>query len=817
MRKGVTILARGGLDVELRQNPDMMKKQAGFSELIMRRAMAILLLLAGVLSAQETPVSWTVKSPAQVTANVTFTLDVTVAIDPPYHIYGLDPQETGESTAFSSPPPDDRVTVTGEPSPSRPASLHDDEFGKYTYWENEVTFKVSVRVNGAEASEKLTFDLVMDYMACTEEGCLPPMALTRQITVAVAKGEAASDPPAVDPIGAGEFGVIPADPAEQAYPVTLKGGSVGEVKDGRFDAKVTVSMAPPYHIYGFGDSEESTTLSVVGTAGVARAGDPTADRTPKDYADEYNSYTYWDGDVTLTLPLRIVRATAGEAIKFKLRVAHLACDATGCLQPKNLELDLEVTSPDQVDAPSSTFDGDATPGQQVDLLIPIGAAGATAGETIPGSKVRFSKDHLAAAGDGVVEAMGDGLALRVPVLVHENLADGEALALEGYVELASGRIPFTVAGAVSQPITAFILLAAVAALFALLTPCVFPMIPITISFFTKQAESAPYPPVTMGAVYCIGIVFSFTAIGVLFTLALGPGGAIAFAQSRVTLGLIALLFIVFALSLFGMFELQLPASVMNLVGRAQGKGGLIGVLLLGLLFAVTSFACTAPFVGTILAGAAASGSWTRPILGMVVFSGVLAVPFFFLSIFPSRLKSMPRAGSWLNEVKVVMGFVEIAAAFKFLGDMEPTIFTRFLILCVWTVTFSVCGFYLLGLFRLPHDAPKEKVGVLGMVFSLFFLGFGLYCTKGLDGEALSKDIDAYLPDEVVARTPLGRRQAIVKELGLVGGSDRVGYDRAFHYWDKDRGQVVDEAPYEDALAEAKRLGTALFIDFTGYA
>ena len=819
--------------MELGENPDMMKGNPAFSEPIMRRATPILLLLAGVLSAQGNPVSWTVKAPAKVTANETFTVEVQVAIDAPFHIYGLDLQETGQSTAFSASPPDGRVVVTGDPAPSRAASLHDDEYGKYTYWENEVTFQVPVKVKGAEAAENLTFELVMDYMACTSEGCLPPMTLTREITVAASEGEAVAEPPVADPVTSGAFGVIPVDSDEQEYPVTLKGGSVGEIKDGLFAAEVTVSIAAPYHIYGCGgsDSEEVTALSVVGSVGVARAGEPTADKAPKDYADEYTTYTYWDGDVTFTLPLRIVSAAAGEVLKFKLRVAHVACDATSCLQPANLDLDLEVTSPEQVDAPSATLDGEAIPGREVELVIPLAAGTASAGDTIAKGRIRFLNDHLLAAGDGIVEVAGDAQALRLPVLVHENLADGQALDIKGLVDLDSGKVRFTVAGTVSQPITAFILLAAVAALFALLTPCVFPMIPITISFFTKQAESAPYPPVTMGIVYCGGIVLSFTAIGVLFTLALGPGGAIAFAQSRVTLGLIALLFIVFALSLFGMFELRLPASVMNLAGRAQGKGGLIGVLLLGLLFAVTSFACTAPFVGTILAGAAASGAWTRPIVGMVVFSGVLAVPFFFLSIFPSRLKSMPRSGGWLNEVKVVMGFIEIAAAFKFLGDMEPTIFTRFLILCVWTVTFGACGVYLLGLFRLPHDGPKEKVGVLGMVFALFFLSLALYCTKGLDGESLSKDVDAYLPDEVVARTPLGRRQAIVRELGLVGAvhmtdakgtragvvADRVGYDHAFHYWDKDRGQVVDENPYEDAIAEAKRLGTALFIDFTGYA
>ncbi|MAG57034.1 MAG: hypothetical protein CMJ83_12130 [Planctomycetes bacterium] len=261
-----------------------------------------------------------------------------------------------------------------------------------------------------------------------------------------------------------------------------------------------------------------------------------------------------------------------------------------------------------------------------------------------------------------------------------------------------------------------------------------------------------------------------------------------------------------------MFEIQLPQSVMGLIGKAQGRGGLIGVWLLGMLFAVTTFTCTAPFVGTILAGAATSGSWTRPVVGMLAFSGVLAFPFFFLSVFPSRLKSMPRAGSWLNEVKVVMGFIELAAAFKFLGDMNSEVFTRYGILCAWVVIFGGCGLYLLGVFRLPHDSPKEKIAVPALMIALLCLGLAVYLTGGLGGATLHPEVEPYLPREVTARTPNGRRLELMKQIGaagFTGGSakidGRVGYDK--HY----------KNDYDGARAEAKRLGVALFIDFTGYA
>lgn len=852
--------------MEFPKKPDMMGGILRFSELSMRHITnpvtiipIVLLILVSGLVGQDNPVSWTVKAPTEVTAGEAFQVEVSVTIEAPYHIYGLGALDTGVPTSFKASN-SKRARVGKTVKPSRDADLHADEFATYSYWENEISFSVPVTIGGTEAEEKHTFDLVMDYMACTNEGCLPPMSLTRTIAVKVKEGKAAPSAPVGGGVSPGPFGVPGL--GDTQHPVRIVSTELSEVEGGQFNVTVEVMIDKPYHIYGFDHEDGPTTFRISGADRLEVIDEPGVDPEPElhEATAEYDTdYWYWEGAVTFVVPVGIDEAKDGEKFSFKLVIDHLACDDKGCLPPRPIEKDLEVTVPEggggdgiveeetgePVDggatdtepgeggpAPKAemgvqaSFDGDPTPGRGIDLLVTLPEGVGTAAAAVKREQLILLRDELAPAGDGVIEASADGLRVRIPVTVKEGLKDQAEIKLRGILKVDGASVKFHVDEVVDQSIAAFLLLAAGAAALALLTPCVFPMIPITVSFFTKQAETSPFPPVTLGTIYSLGIVLSFTAIGVIFTLAMGPQGAIRFAQSPITLGAIAVLFIVFALSLFGMFELQLPSGLMNLVGKAQGKGGLIGVWLLGLLFAVTSFTCTAPFVGTILAGAASSGEWTRPVLGMVVFSGVLAIPFFFLSIFPSRLKSMPRAGSWLNEVKVVMGFIELAAAFKFLGDMDGTLFTRFFILVVWTVVFGACGLYLLGFFRLPHDSPKEKVGVMGMMVGLVFLCLSIYCTKGLSGEPLNKEIDAYLPAEVDERTPIGRRNAIVKQMvalgyGAGGGArkagldGRVGYDDAYVYW-KD-GKVKDENPYESAKAEAKRLGTALFIDFTGFA
>jgi thiol:disulfide interchange protein DsbD len=599
-----------------------------------------------------------------------------------------------------------------------------------------------------------------------------------------------------------------------------------------FDVLVKVTIKAPFHIYGLADAEFVHPTKVLpggGDGRVSSAGKVTASKEPLLKQDDTVSYDYWEEEVTFTVPLK-VKGAAGP-LAFDIQLDHMACTMEFCLPPKVLSSSVKVEvlegdSPVEEEEPVPTKQPEQArpsgpanarflsehiePNESFDFEVELPHDGATAGSAVQPKMLRFEGSSLSASGEGTVVATASGLVLRIPVEVAATgVTEGE-LAFKGTLEVGGNRISFAGTTDVEVPILGFLIIAAVAALFALLTPCVFPMIPITVSFFTKQAETSKASPVAMGFLYALGIVVSFTAIGFFFTLGLGGAGAATFALYWGTQLFIALLFIVFALSLFGLFEIQLPESVMNLVGRAQGKGGALGVWLLGTLFAVTTFTCTAPFIGAILAEAYASGQWLRPIMGMVVFSTVLAIPFFFLSAFPSRLKSLPRSGGWLNQVKVCMGFIELAAAFKFLGGMDMylgwDLFTRGFIIAVWVAIFAVMGFYLLGAFRLPHDSPVEKVGVWSMMFAIISIAFAAWLTQGLNGTELNGDIDAYLPPELEHRSPSEKTDhlvnLIVKRLGGGMIDGKTGMDDKF----------VDD--YPGARAEAMRLKVPIFIEFT---
>ncbi len=267
---------------------------------------------------------------------------------------------------------------------------------------------------------------------------------------------------------------------------------------------------------------------------------------------------------------------------------------------------------------------------------------------------------------------------------------------------------------------------------SLITPCVFPMIPITVSLFLKQSHHSTAGAVKYALVYCLTIVVvlglaAVFLLGVFRELSVSPG-------MNLFLGL---LLFVFALSLFGMYDIQLPGFLLRATEKRRAGGGMIGTIFGALAFSIVSFTCVAPFLGGF-AGLAASGNYSRTelVLAGLTFAAAFASPFFVLALFPSLLKKLPRSGGWLDTVKAVMGFLELAAAFKFFRTAElrrPPVeyFTYDVVLGAWVVISLVCGLYLLGLFRLPHDDEKPNLPVPRLLFALLFLGFGCYLMPGL--------------------------------------------------------------------------------------
>ncbi|RYG65322.1 hypothetical protein EON80_17540, partial [bacterium] len=281
----------------------------------------------------------------------------------------------------------------------------------------------------------------------------------------------------------------------------------------------------------------------------------------------------------------------------------------------------------------------------------------------------------------------------------------------------------TQGSASTQGLLAYAGVAFGAGLLALLTPCVFPMIPITVSFFTKRAEGKALG-ISGPIAFCAGIIGTFTIVGVAVSVLFGASKLSQFAANPyVNFGL-AVLFVLMALNLFGAFEIMVPSSILNKV-NPQGKSGLLGPVLMGFAFTLTSFTCTVPFVGTALF-TAATGGWLYPAIGMLAFSTAFSLPFFLLALFPGWLTKMPRAGEWLISTKAFMGFLELAAALKFLSTADMVwqlgYLTRPIFLAIWFAVSLAAAFYLLGVIRLPKQSAGSKFGPFRLGFGTVMLG-----------------------------------------------------------------------------------------------
>jgi len=361
----------------------------------------------------------------------------------------------------------------------------------------------------------------------------------------------------------------------------------------------------------------------------------------------------------------------------------------------------------------------------------------------------------------------------------------------GYIEAkpAAPSAPgsASTAAATDSGIFAFLALAFGFGLAAIFTPCVFPMIPITMSYFTGDRGGF-----AQALTFCLGIIFLFTGIGLVTTLVLGPAGVVQLGSNPWVNGFIALIFFVFGLSLLGAFEITIPSGLLTKLNNASNAGGYAGALLMGLTFSLASFACVGPFMGTLLA-ASVTGGTLRPIIGMATFATGLALPFFLLALFPAWLAKLPRNGEWLSRVKVVMGFLVLAAMMKYLYSLDAVLQTGFLtrerFLAAWVVLFAMAGFYLLGFVRLPGISQDAELGVSRLLIGMFLVIGALTLIPGMLGGRLG-EIEAYIPPPAAES---GGSTTSIGQLAWVE-NDLTG-----------------------AFAQAKSGNKYVLVNFTGYA
>ncbi|MFV8342921.1 cytochrome c biogenesis protein CcdA [Flavobacterium sp. XS2P39] len=344
---------------------------------------------------------------------------------------------------------------------------------------------------------------------------------------------------------------------------------------------------------------------------------------------------------------------------------------------------------------------------------------------------------------------------------------------------------------------------------ALLTPCVFPMIPMTVSFFTKQSQNKA-KGIKNAIIYGISIVLIYVFLGTVITLIFGADALNALSTNVWFNVIFFVLLVVFALSFLGAFEIMLPNSWANKVDRQADKGGILGIVFMALALAIVSFSCTGPIIGTLLVEAASKGG-IAPIVGMLGFSFALALPFMLFAMFPGWLNTLPKSGGWLNTVKVFLGFIELALAFKFLSNADLVLqlhwFEREIFLAIWIAIFGTLAFYLFGKITLPHDSPSSSISVGRLSVGLVVLVFTIYLIPGLWGAPL-KLISGFPPPMTYSESPYG-----------VGGSNRestsaIALPDGAH---KGPHDIMAFTDYEKGLAYAKSVNKPILLDFTGFA
>lgn len=365
---------------------------------------------------------------------------------------------------------------------------------------------------------------------------------------------------------------------------------------------------------------------------------------------------------------------------------------------------------------------------------------------------------------------------------------------------------------------AFVFFAFAGGLAALLTPCVFPMIPLTVTFFTTRSPNRKQA-FLKALIYGFSIIFIYTFIGTLFSMVFGAETANDIATSATANIIFFIVFLIFALSFFGLFEITLPSSFVNRINKQTDKGGYYGVFFMAFTLVLVSFSCTGPIVGSILVEST-KGQFLKPLLGMFGFSLAFALPFTLFAVFPHWIQNLPKSGGWLNSVKVVLGFIELALGLKFLSVADAVyswgILDREVYLAIWIAIFGVMGFYLLGKIRLPHDSETKEISVGRLILAIATFSFVVYLIPGMFGAPL-KALSGYLP-------PSTTQDFDIPELILENAGTKAGkasselcedpkYADFLHFPHGIKGYF----DYKQALDCSKKLNKPIFVDFTGKA
>jgi thiol:disulfide interchange protein DsbD len=762
---------------------------------------------------QDVAIKATVE-PATARPGDTVTYKVEVTVDEPWHIYAFakaQPTEGPRATQFDFFDPAGLQPGEAWKPDKAPVRKKEPAFPNLDaveYHTGTVVWSVPIKIPADAKPGKKSLQTQIYFQICDENSCKPPTYWTVPAATVTVEGGG----------GGGQGGLVLATALFEPGPAAFQ--AAPKHKDSRDSLKPVEEVA----------------IKAMVEPATARPGDTVTYKIQVTLDEPWHIYTYGKGSVQVVgVPTRFDFFNTGglEAgstwtpdKKPTLDKQRVACH-TGT-----------VTWSIPVQIPADAASGDRTLQSQIHFQICNGKSCKTPTYwTVPATTLK-------------VEGKGDGAALVPAALIGGLLVgfqDGaattpaQAAAAES-PKAAKPAAPGSAQESIEQGLVPFLLWSAAGGFFALLMPCVWPMVPVTVNFFVKRGQSKNGSTTGLAVTYCLAIIGIFTLVGLLFAVFVGATSLSKLGNNPWINGVIAAVLIAFGLSLLGFFEIRLPSFLLNASAKGESRGGVVGVIFMALTLTITSFTCTFPVVGGLMV-MASKGSYLYPILGMVAFSTVLALPFFLLALVPGMLAKMPRSGDWMNAVKVVGGLVEIGAAFKFINTAEigfgstpqSAWIDSQVILAIWAVLALVCGIYLLGLFRTDHDHDDIKVGPGRLLFGSLFLFLALYLAPALFGfppkgpiydrlivGILPQDSDELdaggqlvkLLDRSAAPIPVGSSAVVQEAPPKEEEATSDDPDLATRQEKRVHG-VAWGMSYDQALEEAKKQNRPVLIDFTG--
>ncbi|SOD95308.1 protein-disulfide reductase DsbD family protein [Spirosoma fluviale] len=563
------------------------------------------------------------------------------------------------------------------------------------------------------------------------------------------------------------------DPTSWSAKVDKQPAQVGDV----VSIRIQVSIAENWHVYS-NDLDPNigplpTTFKFPASDAYTLVGKVTPVGVQEVYEEVWSAKVrQFENKAVFIQKVKLLKPTA----TFSGTAEYMSCSSKDgtCLPPAEADFYVTINASSAATAPSSTTTASA-PAAASTVTAPVSETAVAATTPSP-----VSKDTLATE----LSASANAVTTNAPDVITEESA--------------------TAAGG---SMWSFMLAAFLSGLVALLTPCVFPIIPATVSFFTNQ-QGGQWKALLYGA-FIIGI---YVLIGTVVSRFNGPAFANFVSTHWLPNILFFAIFFIFGLSFLGLFEIVLPNSLINKADAKSEQGGIAGIFFMAFTLVLVSFSCTGPIVGSLLV-ASAGGEVIKPILGMAAFSSAFAIPFTLFAAFPQWLKNLPRSGGWLNSVKVVLGFLELALALKFLSIADQVyhwgLLDREVFLSLWIVIFALIGFYFLGKLRLPHDSETKYISVQKLLMAIITLSFVVYMIPGLWGAPL-KALSGYLPPETSQDFNLTNRQLAANPANAL--TETPKYANLFHLPHGLEGFF----DYKQALAYSRKVNKPIFIDFTGH-